>query len=270
MRFAKRRPLRTNRRVKRKLRFRSRPAKRRRLAAKVGRRVRAKVNATGRVLSPMKWISTPYCDFKQLTMVSSGLPQGSTSVIWRANSIYDPLWAASGTFNQKSAMFNYMTTLYNHWCVVASSIKVSIKQAAFGYSGGAVAWKPIVFMLRLDDDATTTPSAWTDAATDPNVTYKTHFYESDTHQGLTLKQSFSTAKWFHNSTPWKTPSLCGDVSTNPTEAAYYVLQWQNKTMVDDSSVPPAVYVNVRIHYKVVFFEPRDIQDLPSAMAMVQN
>lgn len=220
----------------------------RRIYRKKGKKVRKatrRVKKTNKLMPmvtfgrglPMKCkVVHRYCETIQLSS-TLGVP-----VVYRfsANSLFKPNHTATG---HQPLYFDQFTTLYDHYVVVASKIKV-VCVANSTLSGN--------ISMIIDDDTTTTSSVTPE-----------YFFEQSSGQrpkilGPSLEPIALNARWnarkTFGGTVLSNTELQGTASTSPSEQSYYTIIYKTLDGITTSSC----FVTVEIEYTSIWKELRDI------------
>jgi len=218
-------------------RSRTRYTKSRRYTAPYLPRIRATIGQ-----GPPKQLTMThkYCS-QQLTLTSSAGGLGTHK--FSCNGLFNPDITGSPGAHQPM-YFDQMSALYDHYCVLSSTIKVTFS------TPGA----PLAMSMRLginvNDNTSHTPLD--DGLAEANQSVLTHISAGS----LITKQL--TSKW--NAKDYFGPSvlanteLQGGAGTNPTEQSYYVIFGQSMNGITTS----AVLMDVEIKYTCVWKELVDI------------
>lgn len=202
----------------------ARVAKRRRIAGK-----KHYAQTIAGVLTPRKYCECPFYD-----CVYASLPNATTTfqvpaaTIYRCNSVYDPKNAATGTWNYAATGYKYMSSLYNHYCVISSDIIVTIRQVKPLLTG---VYTDVVFALFIDDNTTTTNNLWTDVmplTREKNAVVRTLHMTQDSSASIKMRLKWRPKRQFASTMAITNDSqLSALVGSNPTEAQYFCLgtQW---------------------------------------------
>lgn len=149
-----------------------------------------------------------------------------------ANGMTQPL---AGVVTHQPHYFEEIMKLYDHYRVISSSITVKPRAMASGNTG-----RLTVFM---DDDTTPSNPAKDDAAEREGALTRTIENGNLAHTSIT--KSFNSKNFFGNKAV--TDSFYGNVSSNPTENATYVI-----SINGDASA--AYVVDIFVDYKAEFTE----------------
>lgn len=261
VRFPKRRYLRRKRAARRVLA--GRPMKRRRMMTK-----KKRPSFLGGVFTPRRFALIPYVDnitAVQVVAADLGIFKQTTDWIWRANSVYDPKYAASGTYNQSGAAHKFFSTLYNHYMVTSSTITVTIRQVQPVVVGTNNNNSDIMCCLWEDDDALNSMTRWSDLISHRNARIATMHCTPDAKGKVVLRLHYGYRKTFRSR-----PEEGGSTTdNNPVDQSFFMLGFQFKNQLTPSYNSPQMEVSVRINYRVVYTEPKDVDILDADHAMIQ-
>lgn len=182
-----------------------------------------------------KWLR--YSDSALITS-TTGL---CTTYLFAANDCYDP--NVTGTGHQPMGYDNMMA-LYNHFCVVASRLKVTFRNRSFG--------TPTVCIRQ---DATNTGLTVIDRVIEVggcvfSVLEAAAAVGSD--KTLELNLDIAKLQGVTRATMTADTSLRGSVTSSPTELTYYhLMAW------DSAGDTANIRIDVILEQQVVFSEPRD-------------
>lgn len=189
------------------------------------------------MLTKMRYVTTGQLD------PSSSTP---SSLLYRANDIYDPEVAVGG--HQALGFDQFIGVLYDHFIVLGSRIKVDFISADAGSTTGAVRCG-----INLSDSNA------------PVVTYNTIIEQGDCTSGImtnagalskkTLYKNFSTKKFFNRADVKDCSELRGSSAGSPTEQCYFNVFAEGINPVVN---PTALDVQVTIEYIVLLQEPKQL------------
>lgn len=163
--------------------------------------------------------------------------------LFRANDVFDPNY--SGTGHQPRG-FDQLMPLYNHFTVLGSKATFRVSNDASDLS--------LTTFLTLQGEATTQLNP-IDLMERMDVLTRQTAGKKTGGQNTTLIKGFSTKKFFSKSNVLDDTSLRGDVSSSPSEVAYYHFGVVSSDGVAD---PLAITFSVVIDYIVCFHEPNDV------------
>jgi len=145
-----------------------------------------------------------YAEQVTFTLNTSGLG----SYIFSANGLYDPNITGTG---HQPMYFDQLMTLYNHYTVTGSKIKVTpLNSAAL----------PTIWSLFKDDDAAILTTIPATAVERPDSVTTTEYLT--VQPGRPMWQTFDARATFGGD-PLATDSLQGNVGANPTEQTYFAI-----------------------------------------------
>lgn len=177
---------------------------------------------------------------KYVDQLSLNSVDGATTQLkWRTNSVFDPS-TQSGTHT--ALFFNEMKVLYDHFFVIASSIKLTLVPLS-------ATMPPMVVCLVIDDDASqvvTLPSLVAEQS-DGTIT----MVPSGSGQPLYLRRKWN-ARDFFGPSPLDNPTLQGGPTYNPSEESYFILNLQGL-----SAGTATLVVTAEILYTTVWQELKD-------------
>lgn len=191
------------------------------------------VRAGKQPFAPQRSATLVYNDLIPVTLSGTGTGQR----VFSCNGLFDP--DVTGTGHQP-LYFDQMMTLYNHYVVTASRIKVRASTRTFG---------PILFVLGQNDDTTFEKSAITLS--------EQHASSAVLTNPLAGNNAFLSNKWSAQKTfginPQSNPLMNGTASANPNEGTFWIFQIQDQGVSQD-----VVDLFVQIEYDVLFYELKDI------------
>lgn len=214
----------------------------------------------GRFIPRSKTIVTSYRAVKSVytASVQSGYAIQAT---FRANSVFDPDYAASGTFNETAAGHTLMSTWYSQYEVLRSAIVVTLRQE---YGAAANDWstisdRPQTWSVTLSPNTNIGVGDTAMYQNDPN-TVTTVWTPRPTGHGATrtLKKRFNLRA---NSSITGDASSHAAVNANPAEDWFFHISsaWlDGATKVNNG---PGVLLDVRIYYVVRYFDRKKITTL---------
>lgn len=263
-RFPRRR--RFKRRVRKSLsrgkRFRSRM---RRRSNKFRCRVRGhKVLTLNGTIAPYKVAWHEFHDVLSNLTFFGPLLELSSSYVYRANSVYDPKYSASGTFNQTASYYNWFSKLYGRYMVVKSEIVATMRQQSpvqQTLSGKTANYKPLRWGIMLNDDTNVdnySTMNWTNMIQQPNSVHGIACGNNNHDAVSTLKCTFDARRDLAN---YSRTTAGGNVGGNPSGEKYFQIWYQVQDMViivGDSHVVPEWGLDVYIKYKVIWSNAQDI------------
>lgn len=177
-----------------------------------------------------------YCETVQLSS-TTGVP-----VTYRlsTNGMYDPNHTGGG---HQPLYFDQFVTLYDHYVVLASKIKVL---SIINSNNSAT-----ISML-TDDDTTTTAGATPEDFFEQSSGRRPKILAPNI-QPVTLNSSWSASKTFGRSVLSNT-DLQGTSATNPAEQSYWTIIFQPLDKVSSATC----FITVEIEYTAIWKELRDI------------
>jgi len=185
-----------------------------------------------------------YCT--QLTL--NGGAAGTAGVnAFSANGMYDP--DITGTGHQPMG-FDQMMTLYNHYTVIGSKIRMR----SAPYASGSVAIPPIVG-IHLADSPTAISSLQPENIMEiGSKTQQWGVQDNIGPKSQYIGKGFSAKRFFRKATIVGDATFQGDASANPAEQAYFIC-WAAGMGGNDAT---AITCLVEIEYIAIFTEPRAI------------
>lgn len=180
---------------------------------------------------PRLSIKHRYCELIQVTSTIGAIGQYK----WRANGMFDPNVTSTG---HQPMYFDVLNTIYNHFTVVKSFIRLYIV-------GGAGATNPTILSLMVDDDATVPADIVANMENSTAVT-KTLPYDSNNTIYLSNKWNAST---YFGANPLANDNLQGSGAADPLEQSIYTLSVNAL-----SAASQTVNVRVEIDYYAVWDE----------------
>lgn len=266
---------RTRRRPRRRFRRSRRSYRRstRRFSRRFGRSStrRRSIKSNGNVLSKTRSLTSGFVDVATTYLAAGSggtLSWGSVNT-WRANSWWDPRVSATGQFNEVATSYKFWSNFYNHYTIDYSTCDIYIRQ--IGTVTGTTDGQPLVFVLILDEggvaDGFTT---WEMAINDPNATYKELYMTPDCKGHCHLHKTFSAKKFFGDPHPTGNDAASSTFGANPAEQAYYMLGVATAAKAILAQNTPTFEIKVKIKYHVKLAEPKNMENLPSSMALVQS
>lgn len=245
--------------------------KRKKWKTRTGRHLTVK--SGGGVLGPRRMVKSKYVDFLSDQYIAQNTGSSiiwSTGTTWRANSVFDPRFAATGTFNLTSSAYKFWAALYNHYTVLRATIDVTIRQQN-PYIANQNTSRSVAFVLLLDDDANASNFlSWEEAVVNPFAKHAIVTFTTDINAKCRLRMTYTPRKMFGAKYATDKSDAGAATGNNPVDTAYFMLGWQ---MADKQNAPfnsAAFSVAVKISYLVQFDDPKDISSLPSTMAMIES
>lgn len=248
---AKRRKL--SRRRVRKLRFKARKAK----------GGYTTVPRTVGTLVPQKMtFKARWNDYRELALTAGTTGYNTNAgLVWRANSIFDPCYAATGNFNLTASMYRYFAGIYGKYCVLSSRILVVARQKVQPLG----LYDPTKIVLRRDKDLNPGPAnstvKWTDFLSDRNSCVREYRPNNNYDCKTTLKMGYKMKKQFSANDPLARGAQLVTFGSNPAETVYfYVLVmpkdgantwWQNQMPIG---------FDIVVRFNVEFSEAKDLAD----------
>ena len=177
-----------------------------------------------------------YSDLITLTSTSGG--RGSYT--FRANSVFDPDYTATG---HQPISYDFWANMYNHYVVLGSKITMTVADSGTSTTPGIIG-------IFLDDDTTipySTPNTFIESG---KGTWK--MLQGDKSKPSTVISKYSAKKFFNVTDVNDNLNRLGaNVVSNPTESAefhcwYFTLDASTET----------VYAQVVVDYIVEFSEPK--------------
>lgn len=163
---------------------------------------------------------------------------GTKTVLFRANSLFDPEYATGATQHQP-LLFDQMAALYDHYSVTSATISITFWSAAVN---STATMDDFAVSLQLKDDPTSPMSAYT-VREQPNVATTTLIAPQRKH---TLKKHFSAKKFFGKTVVVGESEFVGSVASNPTELAYFILSCTDMGAVHDGESDNSYAINYEV------------------------
>lgn len=187
-----------------------------------------------------------YSDNFLLTTTAGAL----TTYVIRANDLYDPNFTGTG---HQPMGFDQMMVVYNHFCVVRASIKVTFKNG----SNNSVS-------VGVRTDGSSTALTVIDRMIEIGGLVQTElgYLSSGISANQTVEASVDIARMQGVSRTALTadPSLRGDAATSPTEVTYFHLcAW------DVAGATSTVETSIILEQTATFMEPRDLTESLSSL-----
>lgn len=201
------------------------------------------------------WVSYVACYQIALgTTGSASVAQFSTGYVIVANSAYDPVYSATGTFNESVQFYKYFAQFYNRYNVLKSNVVMNIRQATTYTLGTALADEWVIGLKR---DATPSISAapWEVLQSDPRCHQALFTPTIDGKATLTLKHDFVAKRDLAS-----TDVLAGvgaNMGSNPTQVFYWIPYYQHFTKLT-APTAPAINVSYSVRMLVEFSDVRDM------------
>lgn len=178
------------------------------------------------------------------TITLSATSGAIASHLFRANSLYDPDYTATG---HQPMRFDQMAAFYADYVVVGA--KITAKYIG-NINTSNIA--PMNFVIYLDDD-TTGPALLRSEMEDGKCKYK--IISQDAGSKCSLTKTFSAKKFFNITNIKDNLARIGATcSNNPSDQAYFVLSLQ---AADLSSTVSGTFL-VTIEYIAIFSQPIDV------------
>jgi len=189
-------------------------------------------------VTPAKCTKTlRYCDTIALTSSSGAV----ATYVYGANDAFDP--DHTGTGHQPMG-FDPLMLFYNHFCVVAASLRCTFKSTSGAVSTG---------LIRYDASATplTVINRIQELGACVSVVLGT---QGGFGSAMTIDLALDICKLqgVNRQTILADPSLRGDAATSPTERTYFHIQ-----LFDAGGASSGAYVSVELVQTIIFTEPRD-------------
>jgi len=177
----------------------------------------------------------------------------NTNVSWAAgamgaqimscNSIYDPDRTSTG---HQPSNYDTWSTLYDHYCVLSSSIKVT---ASCQTITGVV---PVIWGVAVNDN--TTPASASDPSTMIENGSKYRMLPAYQSVSQTMTEKFNASRWFGNAKPSDNREIGALFGANPSDEAFFYI-WA--TAANASASGANVFFNIEVNYNVLVQEPKD-------------
>lgn len=222
-------------------------------------------------IPPSKIVEMEY--FAQSTVTTGGtggstLASAGNACIIRMNSPYDPSYASTGTFNVTAAGYRLWAAMYNHYCVLGSKCTMDIRNISPPTT--ATHCQPIVWTLKLDDNATIAATTWYQNVSDLNTKYAIMYHNSDNSEKVRVVAKYSPRKFFSLKDPNDNETVGAQVGNNPSDQCYAVLSFQSLDGASNVQANTWHSVTIRVKYRVLLCERKDVADLYSGNAIVEG
>lgn len=183
-----------------------------------------------------------YCTADAITYPTSGIIEKRN---YRCNSIWDPDQTRVG---HKASPYDDWYLKYNHYTVLASTIKVEILGADIA------AAEPTQVMVFLNDDLSTIPTTW-NALLESGRRVASRTFGGGVDKVKPIIMSYYP-KSFHGvkDVADNTDHLGATMTTNPAEEAYFTILVGS---YDQGVRTSTIHTRVTIDYKVLLSEPSD-------------
>jgi len=163
--------------------------------------------------------------------------------IFSCNSLYDPDRTSVG---HQPSNYDTWTSLYNHYCVLRSRLDMTFNLPTQGSD-------PIVCGINVC--ASTSLPSTTVYTTNIESGAKFNVMGPAYENVLHLSMPFSTSKFFNQKNPVNKDELCGSISANPVDEAFFIVWAQaQEAGVGGTSL----FWTATITYEAVFFEPTNV------------
>lgn len=206
----------------------------------------------------------------------TGQPYSATSLQFRMNSVYDPIWAAEALpWGTQAAYHRYMSGMYKQYRVVKSWISVRVAvvaPVAFPTPGGAAGSNEnldkygggLAVSIFLDDDGVTPVAEdtyWTSLKTDPRAKVMIVPPVTDgTCKAYTVRKSWRLDRQaYGDDNTWSACAQSADVSMLANRAlATIFLQRASISATATATAWLPITMQIRIVYKTQYRYPKDI------------
>lgn len=231
---------------------------RRRLIAKRRRVKSRRFSTISGLRFTTRWVKSKYVDHQSNQQFVTGAFSNATTIsgwIYRANSVFDPKYAATGTYNVRSTAHAFLATMYNKYCVVRATCVVEVSQGLMLEDDG----REMVFILKVDADASLPAQKFSAFIQDEDTCLRKFKANADGTARVTLKITYDAKRWNKNPKPWTDPTLNTAVAANPSDEVYFIF---GGVMADGAVATPSCEFNIttRIYYTVVYNDIRDIAE----------
>lgn len=162
------------------------------------------------------------------------------SYVMSANGLFDPNITAAG---HQPSYFDTLTTLYNHYNVIAS-------KCTFTFANSQSITAPMNVLGTIEDNAT--PAVIMSSAAEQANSSPVFTYAGSGQQPVVITLYWNAKKFFGPDAISNT-QLQGSSSSNPAEQSYFIACAQAT-----GGATASVYVNVEIEYTAVWRELKDI------------
>lgn len=163
----------------------------------------------------------------------------AAAYVYSANGVYDPNVTGTGL---QPIFFDCMMTLYNHYTVRRSRIKVSAQNLGTVTTHVAVS-------VSGSSSVTTDDSQ---LVANGNLVYALILPTGVAESVALLRHSAQAGQFQGIDDVMDDPNMRGDAASNPTEQLYYHVSIWNPV----NATVPSILLDVEIDYDVVFHEPR--------------
>lgn len=219
--------------------------KKKRGTVKRGRSYKSPMSVVKGLVPETKMYSLPYVDNQT---IDAAIYPDVLSYFYRANDIFDPVYAAGG---HQPLYHDQLALFYNHYIVVSSKITVT-------FTPTATYAHPIACGIYLSDDFTVTTTNITQMLEQQGVKYK-YLNANTGDKSVTITKTFSTKKFFNvsNVKDKIKSSLGAAFGFTPEDVAYFAT-FVASTDYSGATNPPAVHTNIRIDYNVLCSERKEL------------
>jgi hypothetical protein len=183
--------------------------------------------------------------------LNPGTASNPAIAYYRAGSCFDPTYAVGG---HQPLGFDQWTAFYQHYTVIASTIKVTFMPARTTTGG------PIMYTITLKSAAAYTLGTWTPLVEDPRTVHKycRDAVNSNFRGGgqTTLTHKYSAKEFFNLRDPMDNTARIGALFTaDPADNAYFMITaFSPYSSVDASDQ----YALIEMSFDTVFSEPQTI------------
>lgn len=179
------------------------------------------------------------------TTINPGVAGSAAVHVINAIGCYDP--DITGVGHQPRG-FDELMSMYDHYTVIGSKITVSFTQAY------ASSYNPMYIGIALKDDVTTytDPNDYLEGRNLVSAVLPAHYVNNPATM-RTLSKSFSLRKFLSVTKAMSSNQYRGTSSSNPNDGAYFHIFG---APVNSGADEPAININFRIDFLVVFTEPR--------------
>lgn len=189
---------------------------------------------------PKKMMATlKYKDYTNLSSSTGVMGQ----YLFSCNNLNDPNWSGGGG---QALYYDQLMSVYNHYTVIGSKIKISVLNA------GSVGSVPLVCGVFINDDTQTNVTTYQGLGEQVNAKMKV-LGSSTTDPAVVITNSWSAKKHFGGSV-LANNVLRGALGASPAEQMYYNIFVQSI----DSTSTVGVYILVEVEYVAIFTELKEI------------
>lgn len=177
--------------------------------------------------------------YNEQVAINTGAGGLMSNQLFSCNGMFDPNTTGVG---HQPYYFDQLTTLYDHYCVIGSKIKLRIAKSD-------VTTVPCTVGVYINDDTTATTSL----TTAMEYSSGRHVVLTTSNQKSTITRKWSAKKYFGRSVLANT-DLQGTSAANPAEQSFFNFWVDSSTNLQQTSV----LLDVEITYIAVWKELKDI------------